>query len=535
MSVSRCLASVAAVLFLCVVALYLPTLRGVFVYDSIAQVVHSDYIHTSSHWVDVISLRVLGQDELDRNRPLFVASLMTDAAVWGRNPFGYRLTNVLLHALNTSLLFVFIATFFSRNNSTGRDERFARPVIMERACGPSASATIFAAAFGALLFALHPLVVEVVAEPSNREDLLVLLPVLIGLFGIVSPARWNWGVNCLLVISSFSAVLAKESGIAAPFVFAVACWLLRRDDLRKFAPGLIGGLVAAVSFLIASYVWRPSGSAVLVNPPQPLADSVSTFFEVQMRIWTLQFGQILWPWNLSAHYTAHAIGGITWHVAVAAMVGVVVAGFFAWRADRLAALGVAIYVLCLLPASNFAAQYHPIADRYLYVSLAGVGMIAASLVSSLRIKVPTNFAWCLICLGMFVLVSLECVANLRRQFIWQQPLSLWSDVLRQYPGLPQALVGMANAHYRAGDFQAARTAATEAVVGSSGRWADAWALRAVCEWQTGARDQAVESFRRARELSRAYVSEKSMADALVASPEQLVVLGELLEAAAGVR
>jgi hypothetical protein len=71
----------AAPVFALVVLLYIPTLRGGFVYDSIGQVLYSDYLHTPSNGIDVLTLRVVGQDELDRNRPLHLASLMLDAAV----------------------------------------------------------------------------------------------------------------------------------------------------------------------------------------------------------------------------------------------------------------------------------------------------------------------------------------------------------------------------------------------------------------------------------------------------------------------
>jgi Tfp pilus assembly protein PilF len=94
--------------------------------------------------------------------------------------------------------------------------------------------------------------------------------------------------------------------------------------------------------------------------------------------------------------------------------------------------------------------------------------------------------------------------------------------------MSQAQIGMANVHYRAGDFQAARAAATEAVVSSGGGWADAWALRAICEWQTGAREQAVQSLRQARRLSRVYNDGTSAAEAMILSPEQLSVLSELM-------
>ena len=501
-----CLPAAVAV-FLLVVLLYLPTLRGGFVYDSIAQVLYSDYIHTPQHWSDVLTLRVTAQDELDRNRPLHLASLMLDAAIWGKEPFGYRLTSVLLHALNASLLFMLIAAAMKQK--------------------PAALVFLFAA-FGALIFALHPLVVEAVAEPSNREDLLVMLPMLVGLLGIVrsstQTARSRIALNAAVVMCSFFAVLAKESGIAVPFVFALACLLFRRAEFRSLLPGVVGGFAAAAGFLAASYFWRPVSSAVLVNAPPPLAGDMMSFLGIQLRIWTVQLWQTLWPLHLSAHYTAQAIAGIASPVAIAVVGAVAVAAFLLWRADRLAALGIAVFVLALLPASNFAPQYHPIADRYLYVPLAGIGMIAAAITSRLRIKYPSRFADVALFAACLVVLSAEYTVNLRRQFVWQQPMTLWTDVLRQYPRSAQALIGLANAHYRAGDFETALAAADEAVNNSSGRWAEPFALRALCEWQTGRYAPALESFRTARRLSRAYDNEESLASMLVWSSDQLQLL-----------
>lgn len=504
-----------------VVVLYLPTLRGGFVYDSIAQVLHSDYIHTPSHWVDVLTLRIVGLDELDRNRPLLLASLMADAAIWGRNPFGYRLTSVLLHALNTSLLFVFIAAIFRRRTSRGGEVAAACAVAPP---SPAMVIGLLIAAFGALVFALHPLVVEAVAEPSNREDLLVLLPVLIGLLCIAAPVRSMFVVNTALALCSFLAVLSKESGIAAPFVFAAACWLFHRADFRRFLPGLLGGVLVALAFLAACYVWRPGDSAIFANAPRPLAGDARTVLEVQLRIWTLQLWHVVWPWNLSAHYSGEAIEGITLPVAIVATVALLIAAILALRMDRLASLGAVVYVLALLPASNFAAQYHPVADRYLYVPLAGIGMVAAALGARLRIRYPSRFAGVALCASCLVVLSIEYTANLRRQFVWQEPMSLWTDVLRQNPRTAQALVGLANAHYRAGDFESALAAADEAVDNSSGSWAEPFAMRALCEWQTGRHGPALESFRTAQRLSRAYESKDSLAAALVWSPDQLQLL-----------
>ena len=521
----RTLAWSGAGVFLLVSLLYLPTLRGGFVYDSIAQVLYSDYIHTPSHRADVLTLRVVAQDELDRNRPLHLASLMLDAAIWGKDPFGYRLSSVLLHALNAALLFLFIA-LASRPGTAVAANGDATDFVAAASPPP---AVLLTAAFGAFSFALHPLVVEAVAEPSNREDLLVLFPMLVGLLFIAAEQNHSrWTRNVVLVLASFFAVLAKESGVAVPFVFAVACW--SGGSFRRFLPGLVGGVIAAGAFLAASYAWRPQQSGIFINGPAPLADEWWFSLVIQMRIWTLQLQQIVWPSNLSAHYTPEVLGGISSAFAsVLLVLAVTAAAFAAWK-NRLVALGVAIFVLGLLPASNFLPQFHPIADRYLYVPLAGVGMIIAAICAWLRGRYSSTLTAGVFAVLGITILSLEYAANLQQQKVWQTPAALWTDVLRQYPNLAQAHIGMANAHYRNGDFEAALVSAREAVRTSSGQWAESHAIRAVCEWKSGKNQEALASFAIARKLSRAYESEESMRAASFFSPGQLATVREMISA-----
>jgi Flp pilus assembly protein TadD len=127
-----------------------------------------------------------------------------------------------------------------------------------------------------------------------------------------------------------------------------------------------------------------------------------------------------------------------------------------------------------------------------------------------------------------VLLAFEYTANWRRQTVWQTPASLWTDVLRQYPNLAQAHIGMANAHYREGDFAAALVSAQEAVRTSSGYWAEPYSIRALCLWQTGRREEALADLRTAQSLSRAYTSEKTLVAALMFSPVQIAAFREML-------
>ena len=362
MTGSRLILAAAAAVFALTAALYAPTLGGGFVYDSIGQVVYSDYIHRPENRAEVLTLRVVAKDELDRNRPLLLASLMADAAVWGKNPFGYRLTSVLLHALNAALVCAVALATLARIT-------------------PVRSGAVFAAAAGALVFALHPLVVEAVAEPSNREDILVLLAALTGIFVIVrgNPSRSWPALNALLATLAFLAVTAKESGVAVPFVFAAAVLLFDVGTWQKFAPGLLGGLLAVATFLAASYALRPTNSGVFLEAPPPLAADILAILGVQARIWALQLSQIFAPGNLSAHYQPEAIARITSPQAASVLALAAAAGAFAAWKSRLAALGLALAALTVLPASNIAAQFQPVADRYLYAPVAGLGMVAAAL------------------------------------------------------------------------------------------------------------------------------------------------------------
>src|SRR5712691_10127693 len=86
--------------------------------------------------------------------PVTWLTLGADFAVWGMNPFGYHLTNLLLHTANGVLCYL----------------------VSRRLLGlamPAASPGILTlgAAVAALYFAVHPLRVESVAWITERRDL----------------------------------------------------------------------------------------------------------------------------------------------------------------------------------------------------------------------------------------------------------------------------------------------------------------------------------------------------------------------------
>ena len=161
-------------------------------------------------------------------QPLSWLSFGIDYLLWGMEPFGYHLTNILLHAAN-AVLFYFLSL---------RLLAIAAPIsgviVLQLAAG-----------FSALFFAVHPLRVESVAWATERRDVLsgfFLLLTVLGYLKAVSPETdkrswWRW--MTVAVVLYFFSLLSKASGMTLPLVLLVLdVYPLRR--LGQASTGWLG-------------------------------------------------------------------------------------------------------------------------------------------------------------------------------------------------------------------------------------------------------------------------------------------------------
>jgi protein O-mannosyl-transferase len=144
--------------------------------------------------------------------PLTFMSLMFDTSFYGYHPGGYHLTNAVLHAANTVLLYLALAA----------------------ATGARAKSAVVAA-----LFALHPLHVESVAWVAERKDVLSTFFGFFSLFVYVRYATrggiWRLIVSVALFICS---LLSKQTFVTLPFVLLLLdYWPLARLNLGRWKPG----------------------------------------------------------------------------------------------------------------------------------------------------------------------------------------------------------------------------------------------------------------------------------------------------------
>jgi protein O-mannosyl-transferase len=128
---------------------------------------------------------------LGHYQPLSWVTLGIDYLIWGLNPVGYHLTNLILHAANAIFFYFISRRLLSQALSPGEAGRSWQVEL--------------SAAFAALLFAVHPLRVESVAWATERRD------VLSGFFFL-------WTIYCYLLAASISQVDSRRRWLYAALV-----------------------------------------------------------------------------------------------------------------------------------------------------------------------------------------------------------------------------------------------------------------------------------------------------------------------------
>jgi Flp pilus assembly protein TadD len=281
----------------------------------------------------------------------------------------------------------------------------------------------WAAAAGALLFALHPLQVETVAWASGLKDVLSgalsLCAVWVYLRCVDARERRSTAIFYVLALVSFAlALLAKSSAVTTPLLLLVIDVTLLRRPLWRAVLSVAPFVLLA---LPAAYVARAVQPGYGVPAPEvwqrPIVAGASlAFYLAKLVLPTgLAFDYAWRPTEMLAKGGFYAI----------ALLPIVVAGLiFRVRRTRpaLVAAGL-LFVVPLLPVLGFVPfmyQVHStVADHYVYLAMLGPALAVAYAVS----HVPARAARPVAAGGAVVLAALAIASFLQLRF-WHDPETL---------------------------------------------------------------------------------------------------------------
>lgn len=287
--------------------------------------------------------------------PLTWLSHMTDCQLFGLDPSAHHLVNLGLHAANTVLLFLALRLM------TG---------------------TLWAPAFVAALFGLHPLRVESVAWVSERKD------VLSALFWMLTLLAYGWYVRrpgigrySLLFASFGLGLTAKPMLVTLPVVLLLLdIWPLHRwrrsERWRIVAEKLpLLGLALASSAVTLIVKQRTGGLSVLEKIPFPLrAENALVSYAAYLK-------KTFWPTGLAVFYPHAALvsndpSSVLLGPAIAAallLTGISALALYTFKTRPYVAVGWLWYLVTLLPVIGIVqVGEQALADRYTYLPLVGI-------------------------------------------------------------------------------------------------------------------------------------------------------------------
>jgi tetratricopeptide (TPR) repeat protein len=294
--------------------------------------------------------------------PLVYTTFKLERGLWGLNPVGYHLVNVLLHGLNALLVWI----------------------LLRRLVIPGAW-------LGAALWALHPVQVESVAwitELKNTEStLFCLLAALAWLrfANLQTPHRWWFYVGALLLQAL--ALFSKTTACTLPTALLLMLWWRgERIGWRRIIQ-VLPFLALGVAMGMVSVWWEGH----LGNYQDESGAGFGWLERLLIATRALWFyaGKLLWPATLTFSYPKWQINVRDPEQYVSLIGFAAVAGLLWWshkRIGRGVAVGVLFFAATLSPLLGFiwlyTFRYSFVADHYQYLASLGLLALAGAVIYS---------------------------------------------------------------------------------------------------------------------------------------------------------
>jgi tetratricopeptide (TPR) repeat protein len=383
-------------------AVYMPAIRGGFVWDD------------DLHLINNVALKENGLYRTWLTTESFVyypvtwTSYYIEHLLWGLNPLGYHIVNVLLHIICSLLLWRIL-------------------VLLKIPCGWLA----------ALIFAIHPVNVETAAWIAQRKNLLSMMLFLLSLLSYLrfdDSGRRKWYL--LALVSFILAMLSKGAVVMLPFVLLLLAWWLyeritRRDLLRSvpfFAVSVVMGLVE-----VWFQTFNVIGESIVRDDTLPARIAGAGWV-----VWFYIYKALL-PLNLSFVYPRWQIDPANWlsYIPDLALLGLLIVFWIyrrSWGRPFLFAFG--FFIVMVAPATGFAhfyfLKYSFVADHYQYMAIIGVIALVVATSYFFTEKFGKRSKEITRVLSV-VLVMVLGILSWRQSGIYKDTETLWHDTLRKNP------------------------------------------------------------------------------------------------------
>lgn len=344
--------------------------------------------------------------------PLTVLSYAVEYSVFELNPVMYHLDNLLLHIVNTILVFVFIYKLSGR----------------------------FLVAFiTSVLFGIHPMHVESVTWISERKDVLYALFFLIALiFWMDFKKERKQKYYFLAMLFFIMSCLSKGMAVTFSVIIILIDYLLDKKINVK-------SLINKIPFLIISLIFglltvKVQGeSAAIGFTKNEVFTKLDKFFFANYSLF-FYIKKMILPFNLSGLYPYPLKSGgplpFVYYFSFPANLILFFLMFYSLKKTKKVMFGSLFFIVSILPVLQILSVGAAIAaDRYFYISSVGLFYLAGVGFDNVyKNKTGTALRSAVIAFSAIVIV-LFSILTFQRTKVWETRGTFWGDVAKKNPKL----------------------------------------------------------------------------------------------------
>jgi len=355
---------------------------------------------------------IFTQPIVSNYHPVTILTLALNYSMTQLDPFSYLILNLLLHLINTGLVFYFIWLISGKK--------------------------VWVTAFTAIVFGIHPMHVESVAWISERKDVLYTLFFLLSLIQYWRYLGTSKKKNLIFCFLFFAlSLLSKPAAIVLPFVLVLLDYWHGRPIAKK-------SLLEKIPFLFLSIVF----AIVTVKIQSKTAIAGLEFYPLWSRFFFATYTSMTYiirffvPYPLSTFHPFPLTKSLGWPIMLSPLfILALLALVWLKRKNKLIVFSFFFLMINLaLVLQIISIGGTLVAERYTYVPYIGMAFLIGMILDKYSTSTNRPLVW-----GIPAVVLLVFgVITFQRTKVWKDSDTLWTDVLKLYPDAPVPRTNRAN-------------------------------------------------------------------------------------------
>ena len=454
--------------------LYFWSLRGSFVMDDDHVIVHNSITR---------HLNLKSLFDYDRSRFITNLSFSINYLLSGLSPLTYRLVNVLIHIVNSFLVFLLskhLLNFVRRKDSAQKQKWFAAAV--------------------SILFLIHPLQTQAVNYIVQRSTLLCAFFYLAALIAYIK-VRHQFSLRALgiFIVCVAAALYSKQTSVTLPCAFVLIDIFFIKGNKKVFYAlmcALLPVMIFQVNFhfyILQAVVYAEHADSYLA-PVNCLLTQIKVL-ATYLKLFLVPVGQNFdYDFQVSNSF-------LDWNVLLPffLILALLTSATVLLKKSKNILFGILFFFLVLIPESSVISLPDVIFEHRTYLGVFGLAFafIAAfvNLIRNIRVQI----------IGLAVIAFIFCGFTLHRNWIWGDSSRLMEDTVRKSPKKPRALNNLGVIYLQSNQLDRALYK-FEAALAVNPRYVEALQNLAETYWLKGEREQAKQYAEHAIKLEPRFAS-----------------------------